>query len=62
MGVRSNTVTWTLALFFGCAIVFGVLRRLTQGSGAGVTLAVQFAALLLIVTALVLIMRRRGSG
>lgn len=53
---------WVLVLFFGTAIVFGVLRRLTQDQGAGLTFAVQVAALLLIVGALVLYVRRRDGG
>lgn len=50
---------WVLVLFFGTAIIFGLLRRLTEDQGAGVTFAVQVAALLLIVGALVLYVRRR---
>jgi hypothetical protein len=48
-----------LVLFFGTAIIFGLLRRLTEDQGAAVTFAVQVAALLLIVGALVLYVRRR---
>src|SRR5947209_11700088 len=36
--MKPNSWQWTIALFFGCAIIFGVLRRVTQGHGAGVTL------------------------
>lgn len=48
-----------LVLFFGTAIIFGGLRRLTEDQGAGVTIAAQATALLLIVGALVLYVRRR---
>jgi uncharacterized membrane protein YwaF len=50
---------WILVLFFGASIVFAGLRRLTDGEGAAVTLAVQLGALAVIVTAIVLVMRRR---
>ena len=48
-----------LVLFFGTAIIFGGLRRLTEDQSAGVTIAAQVTALLLIVGALVLYVRRR---
>ena len=50
---------WVLVLFFGTAIIFGLLRRLTEDQGAGVTFAVQVAALVAIIAALVWYVRRR---
>lgn len=50
---------WVLVLFFGTALVFGSLRRLTEDQSAGVTIAVQFAALALIVGAVVAYVRSR---
>jgi hypothetical protein len=57
--VNTNTVLWAIALFFGCSILFAGIRKLTQDQGAGVTFAVQFAALVVIIVAVVLIVRRR---
>jgi hypothetical protein len=57
-----NIALWAIALFFGTAIVFGGLRRLTEGESAGVTLAVQFGALALIVAAVVAWVRARDRG
>ena len=59
--VRNSTLSWALALFFGCSIVFATIRKLTEDSGRGVTLLVQLAALALIIGAVVLFVRRRGD-
>jgi hypothetical protein len=54
---------WAIALFFGSAIVFAAVHRLTQHQPAGVAVAAQFGALALIVAALVLFARSRdGDG
>jgi uncharacterized membrane protein HdeD (DUF308 family) len=53
---------WAIALFFGCSILFAGIRRLTQDQGAGVTFAVQFGALVVIIGVIVLIVRRRDRG
>ena len=49
--MNATSVSWTLALFFGSAIAFGAIRKLTEGQGALVTLAAQLVALALIVAA-----------
>lgn len=54
-----TTLLWTLALFFGASILFGSLRRATDDSSTGVTIAVQVAALSVLVGAIVLFVRRR---
>ena len=59
--MKTNSWQWTIAVFFGCAIIFAAIRRLTQGHGAGVTLIVQLVALVLIVAGLILFVRRRGD-
>jgi hypothetical protein len=56
--VNLNTVSWTLVLFFGGSLLFAAIRRLTEDQGAGVTFAVQFGALILVIGALVLVVRR----
>ena len=57
--VNTSTISWTIAIFFGCAIVFAGIRRLTQHQGAGVTLLAQLAAAALIIAVIVLVVRRR---
>jgi hypothetical protein len=57
--VNTSTTTWTLVLFFGSAIAFGAIRKLTEGAGAGVTFVAQFAALALIIGGVVLFVRHR---
>ena len=60
--MKSSTFSWTLVLFFGSAIAFAAIRKLTENAGRGVTFVVQFAALLLIVGAIVLVVRRRDRN
>jgi hypothetical protein len=57
--VDRNTVLWTLVVFFGASIMFGALGKATSSEAAGVTLAVQLLAGLIVVGAIVLFMRRR---
>jgi hypothetical protein len=57
--VDRNTVLWTLVLFFGASLMFATIRDATSGEGIGVALAAQLAAGLLLVTAIVLYMRRK---
>ena len=62
--MNTNTVSWTIALFFGCSIAFAAIRKLTEDSGRGVTLLAQAGALVLIIGVIVLVVRRtdRGDG
>lgn len=46
--------------FFGASIMFAAIRDATKDSGAGLQLAVQLGAGLLLVGAIVLYLRRRG--
>jgi uncharacterized membrane protein YhaH (DUF805 family) len=56
--VDRNTVLWMLVLFFGASILFGSLRRATEDSSTGVTVAVQLGALALLIAGIVLVVRR----
>ncbi len=56
--MNQNTVLWVLVVFFGGSVVFGGLRRLTEDEPTGVVVAVQLGALALIVTVVVLVVRR----
>lgn len=55
--VDRNTLLWTLVLFFGASLLFGTLRRATEDSSTGVTVAVQVGALALLIAAIVLVVR-----
>jgi hypothetical protein len=57
--VDRNTLLWTLVVFFGASIMFAAIRNATSEESAGVELAAQVAAGLLLVGAIVLFMRRR---
>jgi hypothetical protein len=56
--VNASNVSWTIAIFFGCSIAFAAIRRLTQDAGRGVTLLAQLGAVAVIVTVIVLVVRR----
>ena len=56
-----NSVLWVLVVFFGGTVLFGGLRRLTEDESAGVTIAVQVGALVLVVVGLVIFVRRRSG-
>jgi hypothetical protein len=55
-----NTLLWTLVVFFGASIMFAAVRNATSDEGAGLQLAAQLGAGLLVVGAIVLFVRRRG--
>ena len=57
--MNTNTVSWTIALFFGCSIAFAAIRRLTEGAGRGVTLLAQVGAMAVIIAVIVIVVRRR---
>ena len=54
-----NTLLWTIVVFFGASIIFGAIGNVTSDEDAGVRLAAQLAAGLVIVGAVVLFFRRR---
>ena len=57
-GVNQQTIMWVLVVFFGGTVLFGGLRRLTEDESTGVVVAVQLGALAVVVTVVVLIVRR----
>ena len=57
--MRRTTVLWCITVFFGSSIVFGALQSATQDSPRGVALAVQVAALTIMIVAIVAIVRKR---
>ncbi|MGH2836976.1 MAG: hypothetical protein ACRDJY_01350 [Thermoleophilaceae bacterium] len=56
--MTQNTFLWILVLFFGGTVLFGGLRRLTDGESAGVVILVQLGALAVVIGAIVLVVRR----
>ena len=54
-----KTLLWTLVVFFGASIMFGAIGNATSDEGAGVRLAAQLGAGVILVGALVLFIRRR---
>jgi hypothetical protein len=50
---------WSLVVFFGASLLFASIRDATRGEGIGIALAAQVAAGALLVTAIVVYMRRR---
>jgi hypothetical protein len=56
--VNTNTVSWTIALFFGCSIAFAAIRKLTEDAGRGVTLIAQVGAMAVIIAVIVFVVRR----
>ena len=56
--MNQNSVLWVLVVFFGGTVLFGGLRRLTEDSSTGVTIAVQLGALALVIAVVVLVVRR----
>ena len=57
--MNRDTALWVLLLSFGTSLVVGGLRRLTEDESAGVTIAVQLAALAAILTVVVVVFRGR---
>ena len=54
-----NTLLWTLVVFFGASIMFGAIGNATSDEAAGVRLAAQLGAALILVGAIVLFVRLR---
>jgi lipopolysaccharide export LptBFGC system permease protein LptF len=57
--VDRTPLLWVITLFFGTYLLFALLRRLTHSSPTGVTIAVQLGALVLVLAAIVVYVRRR---
>jgi threonine/homoserine efflux transporter RhtA len=57
--VDRNTVLWTMVVFFGASLMFGMIRDASEDDGIGMSLAAQLAAGVLLVAFIVLVIRRR---
>lgn len=56
-----KTALWCLTVFFGASITFQALKSATEESSDGVQLAVQSAALVVMIIAVVVIVRMRSK-
>jgi hypothetical protein len=56
--VNRDTLLWTLVVFFGGTVLFGILRRATEDSSTGVIIAVQVGALAVVIAVMVVVVRR----
>ena len=54
-----TSLLWALVLFFGAAIAFRLVQRLTEDSPVAVTLALEVAVLALIIAGIIVIVRRK---
>jgi len=59
--VDRTTALWCLTVFFGASITFQALKAATETSSRGIQLGVQAAALVVMIVAVVLIVRRRSK-
>ncbi len=53
-------ILWSIALFFGCSILFRAVADATVGESKGVQLGVQAGVLVLVVAIIVVVARRRS--
>ncbi|MEJ7825802.1 MAG: hypothetical protein WKF48_10250 [Solirubrobacteraceae bacterium] len=58
--MNRTRMLWTVALFFGCTILFRAIDSAAEGSPRGVSLAIQACAATVIVVAIIVIVRRRS--
>jgi hypothetical protein len=58
--MNRKLILWSIALFFGCSILFRAVADATVGTSKGVAFAVQAAVLVLVVAIVVGLARRRS--
>jgi uncharacterized membrane protein (UPF0136 family) len=57
--VDRKTILWCITVFFGASVTFQAIKSATEDSSQGLSLALQAGALLLMVVAILLILRKR---
>jgi hypothetical protein len=57
--VNRKSVFWTLTVFFGASVAFQAIKGATDDSPVGVSLGLQAAALVVMIVAIVLIVRKQ---
>lgn len=58
--MNRSTALWCITVFFGASITFQAIKSATEDSPQGVSLGLQAVALVIMIVAVVLIVRRRG--
>lgn len=54
-----KTFLWSITVFFGASVIFQAIKSATDESSDGVSLGLQAVALVLMIVAIVLILRKR---
>ena len=54
-----RTLLWTITAFFGASIVFQAIQAATEDASTATTLGLEVVALVVMVVAIVLVVRRR---
>jgi hypothetical protein len=57
--VDRNTILWTIAVFFGATVMFGVIRNATEDESTALSLGLQALAGVVLVGVIVLVLRSR---
>ena len=57
--MERKTILWCITVFFGASITFQAIKSATEDSPEGVSLAIQSVALLIMIVAVVLIVRKK---
>jgi len=57
--VNRKTVLWCITVFFGASITFQAIKSATEDSSEGVSLGLQAVALVLMIVAVVLVVRKQ---
>jgi len=59
--LNRDLLFWSLALFFGASIAFQAIQRWTEDETIWLTLGLEAAVLAVLVTAIVVVVRRRDG-
>lgn len=57
--MNRKTVLWCITVFFGASITFQAIKSATEDSSTGVSLGLQAVALVLMIVAVVLVVRKQ---
>ena len=58
--MQRKQILWTIALFFGCSILFRAIDAVASDAGKGVSIGIQAAVLAAIILTIVLVARKRS--
>ena len=57
--MERNTLLWTLVVFFGASVLFGIIGNATEDESDAVRIGLQAGAALVLIAALVIYVRRQ---